>query len=153
MEYQSDNIHEINYIVDSDTHLYMCFSMSELHKDMIFNHCRHFMSLLLRKYRPIIDQMPIRYIDPMCGANPERTLYRLSIQMNINETLEDKPRIYFYFEVYNYGEEIDCSEKYINTHEDEDAQVYVKEMIEILNGTRQHIVYDESDDESDYLDD
>jgi hypothetical protein len=150
MAYTGTHMHEITTVVDSDIELYMCFSMSENHKDKILAHCRLIMGLLLRKYRQNVDQISIRSVDPIHGTNPhiEDKVYKLSIQMEINETSEDKPRIYFYFEVYKYGQSIDCSENYIDTRSDENNQVYVKEMTEILNGTRHHYVYNDSDDES-----
>ena len=76
--------------------------------------------------------------------------------MNVEQTTEDKPRIYFYFEVYNYDDQIDCSENYINTNPDQNNQVYIKEMNEILNGTLKHYVYTDSecyDSEDDSLED
>jgi len=146
MSYTETDMHEITHEISQEKSIYICFFMSEEDKKKNFGSCMLIMASLLRMYSSIIEQLPVRTINPELLSDPDKK-YRLDIQMNVEQTTEDNPRIYFYFEVYNYDDQIDCSENYININPDQNNQVYIKEMNEILNGTLKHYVYGDLEDE------
>jgi hypothetical protein len=149
----NDHNHSISGLFEPDVYWFICFEMSIERKNRLLNYGKRILRLLYRRY---IRSLPIfnrQMVNPLCGSNDtvHYDIYRLFIELSIIESYYNPEDIYFEFEIRSYGDLIDDSTWYLDMRHDDHAQVYPKDLKDIITGRRHHVAYDsdtEDEDES-----